>query len=477
MSGGSAWTGAAVAAVTIGYGLFSRRLASTPVSAPMVFAAFGVLIGPIGLDVLDLGHDAGPVLTLVEAALALLLFTDAMTVRRRDLRADGYLPLRLLAIGLPLSIAAGWLLAWPLLPGLTLWEFALLGAVLAPTDIALGKTASSSPRVPGPVRHGLEVESGLNDGLVLPFFVMFLAALPGTLASEEGVGGVFWRAIVVSGAVGLALGVVGARLLTLARARGWATGAWQQVVVLAVAFCAYSVATALDGSGFIATWTGGFAFGVTLRRTASAGGGRAAEERPSDPAVERPSDPARERPADPAEERPAAPAAERPSDPAGERPADLAENLGGLLGTLSFLAFGAVLLGPALEHLDWRIITYAVLSLTVVRMLPVALALVGSGLRLPTVAYVGWFGPRGLASVVFGLLLVEEHVPGIELLGQVIAVTIGLSILLHGVSAPSFTDRYGNWFDAAQAGGADLREARGTAEGLGKRRGGQRRLR
>ncbi|MFF5789151.1 cation:proton antiporter [Streptomyces sp. NPDC012693] len=445
MSGGSAWTGAAVAAVTVGYALFSRRLASTPVSAPMVFAAFGVLIGPIGLDVLDLGHDAGPVLTLVEAALALLLFTDAMTVRRRDLRADGYLPLRLLAIGLPLSIAAGWLLAWPLLPGLTLWEFALLGAVLAPTDIALGKTATSSPRVPGPVRHGLDVESGLNDGLVLPFFVLFLAALPGTLASEEGVGGVFWRAIVVSGAVGLALGVVGARLLTLARARGWATGAWQQVMVLAVAFGAYSVATALDGSGFIATWTGGFAFGVTLRRTASAGGERAA--------------------------------AERPSDPAAERPADLAENLGGLLGTLSFLAFGAVLLGPALEHLNWRIIAYAVLSLTVVRMLPVALALVGSGLRLPTVAYVGWFGPRGLASVVFGLLLVEEHVPGIELLGQVIAVTIGLSILLHGVSAPFFADRYGNWFDAAQAGGTDLREAQSTAEGFGKRRGGLRRLR
>ncbi|MEU9294586.1 cation:proton antiporter [Streptomyces sp. NPDC048266] len=469
MSGGSAWTGAAVAAVTIGYGLFSRRLASTPFSAPMVFAAFGVLIGPIGLDVLDLGHDAGPVLTLVEAALALLLFTDAMTVRRRDLRADGYLPLRLLAIGLPLSIAAGWLLAWPLLPGLTLWEFALLGAVLAPTDIALGKTATSSPRVPGPVRHGLEVESGLNDGLVLPFFVMFLAALPGTLASEEGVGGVFWRAIVVSGAVGLALGVAGARLLTLARARGWATGAWQQVVVLAVALCAYSVATALDGSGFIATWTGGFAFGVTLRRTASAGGGRVAVERPYDPAVERPPGPAEERPSDPVEE--------RPSGPAEERPADLAENLGGLLGTLSFLVFGAVLLGPALEHLNWRIITYAVLSLTVVRMLPVALALVGSGLRLPTVGYVGWFGPRGLASVVFGLLLVEEHVPGIELLGQVIAVTIGLSILLHGVSAPSFADRYGNWFDAARAGGADLREAQGTAEGLGKRRGGRRRLR
>ncbi|MFE7652271.1 cation:proton antiporter [Streptomyces bottropensis] len=436
MSGGSAWTGAAVAAVTAGYALFSRRLASTPVSAPMVFTGFGVLIGPIGLDILDLGHDAGPVLTLIEAALALLLFTDSMTVRRRDLRTGGFLPLRLLAIGLPLSIGAGWLLAWPLFPGLTLWEFALLGAVLAPTDAALGKTASSSPRVPALVRHGLNVESGLNDGLALPFFLVFLAAIPGTIASEDGVAGVFWRALVVSTAVGLAFGWVGGRLLTLARARGWVTGEWQQVVVLAVAFAAYSVATALDGSGFIATWMGGFAFGVALRQ--------------GEPAA---------------------------AEPAKERPADLAEHVGGLLGTLSFLVFGAVLLGPTLEHLDWRIITYALLSLTVVRMLPVALALAGTGMRLPTLAYVGWFGPRGLASVVFGLLLVEDHVPGIELMGRVIAVTIGLSILLHGMSAPYFADRYGNWYDTAKATTPDLREARDASEGFGRQHHGSRRLR
>ncbi|MFE6132207.1 cation:proton antiporter [Streptomyces sp. NPDC056437] len=436
MSGGGAWTGAAVAAVTVGYALFSRRLASTPVSAPMVFTGFGVLIGPVGMDVLDLGHDAGPVLTLTEAALALVLFTDAMTVRRRHLRTEGFLPLRLLAIGLPLSIAAGWLLAWPLFPGLTVWEFALLGAILAPTDAALGKAAASSPRVPPLVRHGLNVESGLNDGLVLPFFLMFLAAVPGTLASEEGAVGVFWRALVVSTVVGLAVGGLGGRLLTHARARGWATGEWQQVVVLAVAFCAYSVATAVDGSGFIATWTGGFAFGVALRRGEPAGG-----------------------------------------DPAKERPADLTEYVSGLLGNLSFLVFGAVLLGPALEHLNWQIITYAVLSLTVVRMVPVALALVGTGMRLPTVGYIGWFGPRGLASVVFGLLMVEDHVPGVELLGRVVAVTIGLSVLLHGMSAPYFADRYGNWYDAAKTAAPDLREAQGTAEATVKQHIDPRRLR
>jgi len=438
MSGGSTWTGVAVAAVTGGYALFSHRLATTPVSAPMVFTAFGVLIGPIGLDLLNLGHDAGPVLTLIEAALALLLFTDSMTVRRRNLRAGGFLPLRLLAIGLPLSIGAGWLLAWPLFPGLTLWEFALLGAVLAPTDAALGKTASSSPRVPALVRQGLNVESGLNDGLALPFFLLFLAAIPGTFASEDGAGGVFWRALVVSSAVGLVLGGAGGWLLTLARARGWATGQWQQVVVLAVAFGAYSVATAWDGSGFIAAWMGGFAFGIALRKA----------ERPGAETVE-----------------------ER------ERPADLAENVGGLLGTLSFLVFGAVLLGPTLEHLDWRSITYAVLSLTVVRMLPVALALAGTGLRLPTLAYIGWFGPRGLASVVFGLLLVEDHVPGIERLGQVIAAAIGLSILLHGMSAPYFATRYGNWYDAARTATPDLREAKDTAESFAEQHSGSRRLR
>ncbi|WP_329210610.1 cation:proton antiporter [Streptomyces sp. NBC_00683] len=436
MSGGSAWTGATIAAVTAGYALFSRRLSSTPVSAPMVFTGFGVLIGPIGLDVLDLGHDAGPVMVLAEAALALLLFTDAMTVRRQTLRAGRFLPLRLLAIGLPLCIAAGWLLAWPLFPGLTMWEFALLGAVLAPTDAALGKTAGSSPRVPALVRQGLNVESGLNDGLALPFFLLFLAALPGTLASEEGAGGVFWRSVVISTLVGLALGWAGGRLLALAQARDWATGEWQQVAVLAVAFCAYGVAAGIDGSGFIATWMGGFAFGTALRT-----GSSAAEDR------------------------------------AEKRPSDLAEYVGGLLGTMSFLAFGAVLLGPALEHLNWRIITYAVLSLTIVRMLPVTLALIGTGMRAPTLAYMGWFGPRGLASVVFGLLLVEDRVPGMELLGQVIAVTIGLSILLHGMSAPYFANLYGDWYDTAKAADPDLCEARGTAEASPGHHPGSRRLR
>ncbi|MFD7321667.1 cation:proton antiporter [Streptomyces sp. NPDC059875] len=406
-----------MAAVTAGYALFSRRLSTTAVSAPMVFTGFGVAIGPIGLDLIDLDHDSGLVLTLVEAALTLVLLTDAMSVRRRDLRVGGFLPGRLLGIGLPLTIGAGWLLAWPLLPGLTVWELALVGTILVPTDAALGKTAVSSPRVPPLVRSGLNVESGLNDGMALPFFLLFLAALPGTTASEEGVAGVFWRALVLSTALGLAVGWGGGWLLRWSRERGWVSDGWRQVFVLAVAAGGYALAVVVDGSGFIAAWAAGFAFGVSLRQSAT---------------VDAPA--------------------------AGDDTAGLAERLGELLASLSFLVFGAVLLGPTLEHLDWRIITYAVLSLTVVRMLPVALSLAGTGLALPTVGYIGWFGPRGLASVVFGLLVVEEHVPGVQLLGRVIAVTVALSILLHGVSAVVLANRYGAWHRKAAAARPHLRE-------------------
>ncbi|MGY1501122.1 cation:proton antiporter domain-containing protein [Streptomyces sp. QTS52] len=419
MSGG-AWTVVAVAGVTAAYALGSRRLSSTPLSSAIVFVGSGILLGPAALDIVDLEHDAAPIIALLETALALVLFTDAMTVRRRDLVTGGFLPGRLLGIGLPLSIGAGWLLARLLLPGLTVWELALVGAILAPTDAALGTTALSHPRVPALVRHGLNVESGLNDGMVLPFFVLFLAAIPGTHYAEEGVAGVFWRALVLSAALGLVVGGLGGRLLQWSLARGWVTGEWRQAYPLALAAASYELAVVTDGSGFIAAWLAGFAFGFALRRHRTGND----QEVPEVP----------------------------------DRTAEFAENLGGLLAAISLLVFGAVLLGPALEHLTWRIVLYAVLSLTLVRMLPVALSLAGSGLRLPTVAYVGWFGPRGLASVVLALLVVEEHVHGVELLGRVVAITVGLSVLLHGVSAVALAERYGRWLGRTATTTRDLRE-------------------
>ncbi|MBD0691576.1 cation:proton antiporter [Streptomyces sp. CBMA123] len=410
------WAGVAVAGVTAAYALGSRRLAGTPVSAAIVFVGAGVLLGPVGLDLISLEHDPGPLLTPLEAALTLVLFTDAMAVRPRDLRTGAALPGRLLGIGLVPSIALGWLLAWPLLPGLTGWELALVGTVLAPTDAALGSSAIANPRVPGLVRQALNVESGLNDGMVLPFFVLFLAAIPGTPYAEEGADGTFWRALLLSTVLGLAVGGGGGRLLRWSLEHGWITREWRQLLVLAVAAASYGLAAVTHGSGFIAAWVAGFAFAYAKRG--------------SGPAV-----------------------------PDRDDTADFAEDLGNLLALLSLLVFGAVLLGPALEHLSWRIVGYAVLSLTVVRMVPVALSLAGTGLKAPTVAYVAWFGPRGLASVVLGLLVAEQHIPGVELIGRVVAVTVGLSVILHGVSAVVLSDRYGRWYERAAERDPGLRES------------------
>ena len=416
----SQWAVVAAGGVVAGYGALSRRLSTTVLSGPLVFLLFGLAIGPLGLDLLNLNRDPTITRMLLESALILVLFTDAAAIRTRDLRREEFLPMRLIVAGLPATMALGWLLAWPLLPGLSVWELALVGIILAPTDAALGQQAVSNERVPALVRGGLGVESGLNDGLALPFFVLALAAA-GEGHGHPSVVVTFLRALLLSGAVGLAAGWAGASLLRWSVARGWISPDWRQFLTLAVPVVAYAVCVAADGSGFIGAWAAGLAFGTRLRGAPEERGGRAEAPDPT-------------------------------------RSAQFTERLGLLLASLSFLAFGAVILGPALQHLTWRMVLYALISLTVVRMLPVALALIGTDLRPASVAYIGWFGPRGLASLVFGLIAFEEHLPGAGLLSGVIAMTVGLSVVLHGASAPFLGNRYGDWFARTLRADPDLRE-------------------
>jgi sodium/hydrogen antiporter len=425
----SAWAGLAIAGTLGGYALVSARLSRTIVSGPMVFVAAGVVLGPLGLGLLTLGKDAEPVKVLFEATLALVLFTDALSVQSKALRRDDFLPIRLLAVGLPLTIALGWLFAWLLLPGLNIWEMALLGAILAPTDAALGQSAISNPGVPAVVRQGLNVESGLNDGMSLPFFVLFLAAAAGH-QSAQGPAEAFFRALVLSTVLGVAVGWAAAIALRWSAAMGWVEGQWRHILVITAATAAYELAVVVEGSGFIAAWVAGLVFGTVLRSATDTL--RSATDTPRS-----------------ATDTPRSAAAAPQLDL--RHTAGLAEDLGGLLVAVSFVAFGAVLLDPALQHLNWRIVVYAVASLTVVRMLPVVVALVRSGLRRPTVAYIGWFGPRGLASIVLGLITLEEHIPGVETVSAVIAVTVGISVYAHGATSVPLAARYAAWWSRMSA--------------------------
>ncbi|MFF7725591.1 cation:proton antiporter [Streptomyces sp. NPDC008001] len=419
MSGSGGWAVAAVAAVTGGYALVSRSPATSFVSAPMVFTVAGVLIGPAGLGLLDLERDSGPVLALAEAALVLVLFTDAATVRSEEFRSGWFLPVRLLVVGLPLTIAGGGLLAWALLPGLTGWEPVLVGLILAPTDASVSKAAVFAPRIPAVVRHGLNAECGLNECLVLPVFAVLLATLPGTPASHQGVTGILRHVLLLSPLLGLVAGGLGGMLLSRSWAAGWVTRDWRPILPLALAAGSGALAAAMGGSPFVAAWVTGFAFAAALRAGPPPG-----------------------------------------SVPeAGDDTLGPVEHLAALLASLGFLVFGAVLLGPALAHLDPHVIAYAVLSLTAVRALPTALALVGSRLSPATVAYTAWFGSRGLPSIVLGLVVAAEEAPGARAMGTAIAVTVGLGILLHGASSVPLAERYGRWYAAAASRRPSLRES------------------
>jgi sodium/hydrogen antiporter len=397
----SEWTLPVVAVLLLAYGAVSARAQRSPVSQAMVFVSMGLLLGSRALDFVDVGAASSFLRHLAEATLTLMLFTDAVRINRGALRREAQVPIRLLGIGLPLTIAAGTAGAWLLFPSLGLWTAAALATILAPTDAALGQPVVSNQRLPSRIRQGLNLESGLNDGICVPLLIIFL-----TLAeAQEGDGGIEpLRVVTEEIGFGLVAGVVAGGLAGLvlrqARRQEWMAMPWQQINGVATPLLAYTLAVALGGSGFIAAFVAGIIFALVA--------GAAAEHTTA-----------------------------------------FAEQSGEMLNAVTFLMFGAVLLGPALTDLDWRVATYAVLSLTVVRMLPVAIATLGMRMRHVTVGFLGWFGPRGLASIVFVLLLAEESgLPEAPLMLTVVTITVALSVVAHGITAWPGANRYADWYDA-----------------------------
>src|SRR5215211_7284956 len=405
-----------LAAVVFAFGLLSRRLEGTVLTAPIVFVVAGLVLGPAGVGLAEFQLDGHTVLLVGEIALAIVLFTDAASTNLSSLRQNEALPLRLLGIGMPLTIVLGTVVAAQVLTDLTFWEAAIVGVVLAPTDAALGQDVVSNPRVPVRIRQALNVEAGLNDGLSVPFLALFLTLAE---AEEEHLPANLWIRFAIEqigfGAlVGVGVGLVGGWLVRWASRRGWMTDSFERLALLALAIIAWALADQIGGNGFIAAFVGGLLIGPTVQRL-------------------------------------------------GERVMRFTEAEGQLLNLSVFFIFGVLVLG-AIEPLSWEVALYALLSLTLIRMLPVALSLYGTHLRGISVLFAGWFGPRGLASIVLGLIVVVEEtplLPGRDEIEAVVALTVLLSVLLHGVTAAPLSAVYARRVQGMVAGAP---EKQGTVE-------------
>ena len=400
---------AIVGVTLLAFSAVSRRLDSSPLTMPMVFVATGAALSALGI--VEVGAEMGAVGLLAEVTLAVILFSDANRLSLPRVRRFIAIPGRLLGIGLPLTILAGALVNRLLFDDWPWAQALLLAAVLAPTDAALGSVVLSDESVPARDRLALNVESGLNDGLVVP-----VVAVCTSLVLESGRSTASWVGFVaqqigIGALAGALIGFGGIEILRRARAAGWSDGRYEQIATFTLPVVAFCGAAALGGNGFIAAFGAGLAFGS---------GGVRRGDGPDEHDMAGPEE--------------------------AEHLAEFTEDSAELLGVVTFFIFGNLFVGDALGEFGPTVVIAALASLTVVRMVPVVIALIGSGLDAAAKGFIGWFGPRGLASIVFGILLLEELDERSETADQlvgVISLTITLSVFLHGATAAYGARRYG----------------------------------
>ncbi|MEM1069117.1 MAG: cation:proton antiporter [Planctomycetota bacterium] len=379
------------------YSIVASRLEKTPISGAVIYLFAGMICGAHGLKLIDMNVDADGLSTLAELTLSLVLFADSATADLAVLNKAKWIPIRLLLIGLPLTIAAGFMLGYVMFDQLAIFEVALLATMLAPTDAALGQAVVTNESVPSRIRQSLNVESGLNDGICVPVLLVFLALASGQVSGEETaslIARLPLQAIGYGAGVGLLTAFFGSVAIRSCSGLGWISGAWTQVPVVALAFACFAIAQWIGGSGFIACFVGGMLFGGLTKSQK-------------------------------------------------EEVLNGAEGTGNVLSLLTWFTFGAFAAGPSIDQLSWQVVVYAILSLTVVRMAPVMLCLIGIPMRFDTQVFLGWFGPRGLASIVFIVMVMNARLPGNDTLVAVVAWTVALSIIAHGISAVPFAKVYG----------------------------------
>ncbi len=391
------------------YSILSGGLERTPVNGALVFTAFGFLFGPDGINWLRVNLDAEGLRTLAELTLALVLFTDAANADLGVLRQNVRIPRLLLLVGLPLTIGLGVGAGVLIFDHLTLLEVALLATMLAPTDAALGKAVVTNPAVPARIREGLNVESGLNDGICVPVLFVFLALATG-IGVEDSKPVLALKLLAEEIGIGLAVGVLvtylASQALRFSVRSGWLNETWRQLPIAGLAMACFALAQWLGGSGFIACFVGGLLFGWL----------------------------------------------------AGEHKHPLlvsAESTGDTLALITWVLFGAAAVATTFANLTWQVVIYAVLSLTVIRILPVYLALAPTDLLPREKLFVGWFGPRGLASIVFAVIVLNEKLPGGSTITTTVALTIVLSVVFHGLTANPLASRLASAGESGSLPGAE----------------------
>ncbi len=384
-----------VALAVLCFALLAGRLGGTPITMPMIFTGAGLLLGTHGLGLVDVGADSEVVSILAEVTLVVVLFTDSSRMHLGTVLAEHSLALRLLLVAMPLAMVLGWLAGLLLFPGAPLVAVALLAVVLAPTDAALGQSFVSNDAVPVRIRQALNVESGLNDGLALPFLLVLVDLAKDEAGSVLDYVGLFAAMVGLGTAAGALVGWAGGKVLTWSADRNWTTDTTRRLGTLSLAALAYGGAEAVGGNGFVAAFVAGLTVGTTARDLLTS-------------------------------------------------TSVFAESEGQLLTLLTFLLFGAVVAGSVMTEVSWRVLVYALASLFLVRPLAAAVALLGARLSRPTVGFLGWAGPRGLASIVYAVLVAEAGgITGAEDVFTAASWTIILSIVLHGASAAPLSRAYG----------------------------------
>ena len=388
---------AILAAFLLIYSAVAGRIERSWISGPIVFVAVGFILGPDALGVFRLNITGEGLRVLAELTLAMVLFTDAANADFGILRRNRGLPERLLLVGLPLTIVLGFVLAAIVFPLLGTLEIALLAAMLAPTDAALGKPVVTNQAVPAVMREALNVESGLNDGICVPIVVLLIGLAVGTQI-EGGTMAHVARVVVEEIGIGLIVGLALTWLTTLmlrfAERRGWISEHWVEIPIVALAAACFAGAQAAGGSGFIACFVGGLLLSGLRERHK-------------------------------------------------EELLRGAEHMGEALALLTWVVFGGIVVARLIDRVTWPALLYAVLSLTVVRMLPVFLCLIGTRTSTTDKLFIGWFGPRGLATIVFAVLVLAEKLPGNDTMMLAAGWTVLLSVIAHGVTANPLVRRMG----------------------------------